>query len=101
MFSMFQIDLENYFEVKYILLKQINIQPSEIELLPYYEYELLIENHQKYMEKEREAREEEEKGQKGQTYNTDKYMKDAKKMVQQPKMPNMPSGMSMPKLPKF
>jgi hypothetical protein len=98
-FSSFQIDLENFLELKYLLIKQLRIQPSEVEQLEYYELEYMIEFHKKWTDKEREAREKDEKQQSSITNN--KQFSDAQKMMKNNNMPKMPSGSSMPKLPKF
>lgn len=52
LFSLFQISLENYLEIKFKLWKDYNLDPNIIESLPYYEYELLIDNINNSIEKE-------------------------------------------------
>lgn len=42
-FSLFQISLDNYFEIKRKLAKDHNISFSELEKLPYFEYQIILE----------------------------------------------------------
>jgi hypothetical protein len=87
---MFQISLENWFEVEYVLLKHLRLQPSELDKMEFYRAELLIENFKKYTEKEKEAQKEQEK-----EYN--QKFADLKSGI---KMPNIPSFSSF-KIPKI
>ena len=40
--SLFKIDIINYIKTKAILVKEFHIQPSEIDNMPVWEYELFI-----------------------------------------------------------
>jgi hypothetical protein len=80
MFGMFQINLENFFEIKFHMLKQLNCQYSEIEQMPYYELEYQVEKLKKYLEKEKEQREKEEAEYK-EKYDKKSYSKDADSMM--------------------
>lgn len=42
-FSLFQISLDNYFEIKRKLAKDHNISFSELEKLPYFEFQIILE----------------------------------------------------------
>ena len=42
LFSLFKIDIINYIKVKSILAKEFHIQPSEIDKMPAWEYELFM-----------------------------------------------------------
>jgi hypothetical protein len=90
-FSLFKIDIINFLTVKSILAKEFNIQPSELENMPAWEYELFVKEINKIVKEENERNKQE----------MDKAgVKDAQKMsnpnnlkkMQQaatPKMPNM------------
>ena len=96
-FKIFQVDLDNYFKNEFILLKELHLQPSEIDSMEYYRFQLLISNYEEYLEKERKEREKEE-AQGREQFNLDKTIKDQKGMMNQqmPKM-NMPNF----KMPAF
>jgi hypothetical protein len=88
--KMFQISLENWFEVEYILLKHLRLQPSELDKMEFYRAELLIENFKKYSEKEKEAQKEQEK-----EYN--QKFSDLKSGIKMPSIPSLGS-FKMPKI---
>lgn len=79
-FGLFQIDLENFFEIKFHMLKQLNCQFSEIEQMPYYELEYMVEKLKKWLEKEKEQRDKEEAEYKEKS-NKNSYMKEADGMM--------------------
>lgn len=80
MFNMFQVDLGNFFDIKFILLKHLKCQFSEIEALPYYEYEIMFEKLKEWLEKEKEQRDKEEKDyQEKQSKNS--HMRDSESMM--------------------
>ena len=75
------------------------MQPSEIEELPYYELEYIIETLVDILEKKKEAEEGDGEGMKE---KQSEYMSQAKGMMSKhstPKMPNMPSTTSFPSMP--
>ena len=99
---MFKIDILNYIKIKAILAKEFHIQPSEIDSMPAWEYELFTKeiNNAVKEENERNKQEMDKSG-----------VNDAKKMVDpknakryqnssMPKMPSMPSMGSF-KIPKM
>ena len=43
LFSLFQISLENYFDIKFRLWKEHELSPEWIESLPFYEYQIWID----------------------------------------------------------
>jgi hypothetical protein len=119
-FTLFQIDIVNYLELKFMLMYKCRMQPSEVEKLDYYELEYTVENWKKWLDKEKEAHDEEEKKSKGSTYKQDRYMQDAGNMVNKygvnknsmpstaatkslanVKMPNIPSSPGNFKMPKM
>lgn len=87
-YSLFVIDIRNLVQNKLFICKEFHVQPSEIDRMPFYEYEYILEdidNYQKRQQKDEEAR--------AQEYNA---------MQSQMKMPNM-NSFKMPKveIPKF
>ena len=103
-FGLFKIDILNYIKIKAILAKDLHIQPSEVEAMPAWEYELFMRELNNAI-KEDNKRNEDEQEKAG--YN------DAKKMASQSnvermqrkamsssniKMPSMPSMPSIPKM---
>ena len=49
-FTLFQISLDNYFEIKLKFAKDYNISFSELEKLPFFEYQILLEKLNKEIE---------------------------------------------------
>ena len=103
-FGLFKIDILNYIKVKALLAKEFHIQPSEIDLMPAWEYEL-------FMKEINAAVKEENKRNETETNNP--IYKDAQKMANYkniekmqkqstPKMPSMPkiSNIGNFKIPK-
>ena len=92
-FGLFKIDIQNYIKLKAILAKEFHIQPTEVDAMPAWEYELFMKELNDIVKEENEK----------QKHEMDKAgIKDAKKMsdpnnirrMQQsavPKMPSMPS----------
>lgn len=103
-FGLFQIDLENYFEIKFHMLKQMQCQFSEVESLPYYELEMMIEKLKKWLEKEKEMRDKEDAEYKDKS-SKNSYTKDADSMMKKYGMGNKGANSytkaSAPKIPKM
>jgi hypothetical protein len=98
-FGLFKIDISNYIKVKSLLAKEFHIQPSEIDAMPAWEYELFMReiNQAVKEENERNKAEMDKAGyDKAQKMSDPRY---AQKMTQNQmlKMPNMGSF----KPPKF
>ena len=88
-FSLFQISLQSYFDLKAAMLKYTHCQPSELERMPFYEIEIILDSLKELAEKEEEERKKKEK-------------KDSSSMPnlnQNSMMRNMQN--SMPKMPNF
>lgn len=92
--------MENWFEVEYILLKTLRLQPSEVDNMEFYRVEILLENHKKWVEKENEERKKQDNETKATGFDkssmssqTNSMMKDAAK--------GLPKMGSLPKMPKF
>ena len=104
-FMLFRIDIVNFIKIKAILSKEFHIQPSEIEMMPAWEYEMFVKELNNIVKEENERQKQE----------MDKAgLKDAQKMsnpsniakMQQAAMPKMPQTPQMPKVvsaptPKF
>lgn len=96
-FALFRIDLINYIKVKSILAKEFHIQPSEIDKMPAWEYEIFMKeiNDAVKEENERNKAEMDKAG-----------LGDAQKMtnpnniskMQKAAMPKMPTMPSMPSI---
>lgn len=43
LFSLFQISLENFFDIKFRLWKEHGLDPEWVESIPYYEYQIWID----------------------------------------------------------
>jgi hypothetical protein len=96
---MFQVNTENLVKSKLYICKEYHIQPSEISILPYYEYEIILEEIkviQKEQEGERE-RQEKQQADMQRNMNPSSMMNSARNS-----MPSM-GNISMPKvnIPKF
>lgn len=92
---MFQISIRSFLKVKVYIYHHLRIQPSEVEKLPYYEYEYLVEDLKQMLEDRRR----EEAGQSGDA-SVSKAMADAKRAMPSapkmpsPKFPSVPSNLS-------
>jgi hypothetical protein len=52
LFSLFQISLENFFDIKFRLWKEHELDPEWIENIPFYEYQIWIQKLNKVIEQE-------------------------------------------------
>lgn len=97
LFSLFKIDIINYIKVKSILAKEFHIQPSEIDKMPAWEYELFMQEINALVKEENERNQKEMDKSGYNKMNDPNYMK---KMAnsQMPKMNNSFKTPSMPKL---
>ena len=100
LFSLFKIDIINYIKVKSILAKEFHIQPSEIDKMPAWEYELFMQEINALIKEENERNQKEMDKSGYNKMNDPNYMK---KMAnsQMPKMPKMNSSFKTPSMPKF
>lgn len=90
----------NFVKVKSILAKEFHIQPSEIEIMPAWEYELFIKEINNAVKEENEKNKNEmDKAGLGDTQHmtSDKYIS----KMQQKAMPKLPSMASLPSMPKI
>ena len=98
LYSQFQINIENLVQNKVSLVRNFHIQPSEIDRMPYWEYEYFIKYANQMIEEENKRQEEENEG-----YDMDSIKRNANSMMKgtTSKMPKMPSIPGMPKMPSF
>ena len=91
-FALWKIDVINLIQIKASLAKNFHIQPSEIDQMPMWEYELFIEEMNKQVKEENDKQQSEMD-----KYHINDYTnpKNFSKMTQ-PKMPSM-STMKIPK----
>ncbi len=94
LFYLFQIDLDNFFDIKFALARHKLCSFDVTELLPFYEYEIYVQKLIEVLKKEQDQQD--KQGEEAQSFsnpysNADKYMRDLQR-----KTPNM-----SPKMPKF
>ena len=97
LFSLFKIDIINYIKVKSILAKEFHIQPSEIDKMPAWEYELFMQEINNLVKEENERNQKEMDKSGYSKMNDPNYMK---KMANS-QMPKMDNSFKMPSMPKF
>ena len=99
-YDMFRINLENLIKNKIYIAREYHIQPSEIDKIPFYEYEIYLEQMNliaKKQEEENKKQQEEYEGMRS-SMNPAKMMSGMKSSMSMPKMPTI-SSPSMPKMP--
>ena len=52
LFSLFQISLENYFDIKFRLWNEHSLDPAWIESIPFYEYQIWVNKINEIIERE-------------------------------------------------
>ena len=99
-YNLFKIDVLNYIKIKATLAKEFHIQPSEVDKLPAWEYELFMKALNELVKEENE-RNEKEMNNSG--VNQAKKMSDPNNIrrMQQSSMRNMPSMPKMPSMGNF
>ena len=91
LYSLLRVNLKNLAKSKLYICKDWHIQPSEIDKLPYYEYEWMIEYiNEDYKEQEKRSKEEQKQ-----------YDSMKKNMPNMNNMNNMMKGYQQPTLPKI
>ena len=90
-YSQFKVDIESLVRSKVHIARNFHISPQDIESLSYWEYEYMVDEMRKTLEKEEKQRNEDEE-----RYNANTpSMRDMRSSL--PKTPKM----STPKLPKL
>lgn len=95
-FSLFKIDVLNYIKTKAVLSKEFHIQPSEIDLMPAWEYEIFIQEINSLVKEENDKNKKEMDRAGYDKINDKNYMN---KIVNS-KLPNLPNGTSF-KMPNI
>lgn len=80
---------------KVVICKNFNIQPSEIERMAYWEYEMSVKECEKIVEEEKKQQEDSEKSH---NYNPRSYQNRADHMMKGYRTPAMPKMPQMPKI---
>lgn len=84
--------MTNWYEIEFVLLKHLNLNPLVVDQLEFYRVEYLMENFKDYNERKNKKREEEEKSQK-QNFNQSSIIKSSQNSFK--------NYLSQNKLPKF
>jgi hypothetical protein len=96
-YLLFKVDIANLVANKVVICKNFNIQPSELERMPFWEYELTFKECEKLAEEEKRRNEEANNDQDSRGYQRQardmmgKYGKNVPKPAAMPSMPIMPS----------
>ena len=91
---MYRIDVRNLVKSKLFICRDYHIQPSEIEKMPYYEFEYMLEDITQITKEQQKQQEEQEK-----QYAEQQHMYNPKTMMNS--MQNSMPKMSMPAMPKI
>lgn len=97
-FNMFKIDIVNLIKIKVSLAKEFHIQPSEIDKMVFWEYELFMKE-LNISVKEDNKRQEKEMENSG--YGDIKKLTDYKNIERQYKSSLSPRSFKMPPMPKI
>ena len=96
-FALFKINIVGLIQIKASLAKNFHIQPSEIDNMPMWEYEMFIDELNKQVKDENKRQQEEMD-----KYHVNDYMKNMKNMnpsnmakMSQPKLPDLSKGFKM------
>lgn len=99
-YSLVKINIANLVQNEAVLLKNYYTPISEIERLPYWQYEMLMSEIEKLVKDENERNKEQE-GSVSQNQMMRQYSNSMSQMTRNMRSSGMPSGMSMPKMPKI
>ena len=90
-FSLFQISLQSYYDLRAALLKYSHLQPSEMDRLPFFELEELLDSLKELTEKEEEERKKKEGKDRSSmpNFNINSAMSRLNAGSSMPSMPNM------------
>jgi hypothetical protein len=94
-FNMFKIDIMNYIHIKAQLAKEFHIQPSEIDIMPAWEYELFTKEISNAVKEDNKRNEEQMNGssmndiRKSPEYRNIERMQRSSSNIKTPKMPDI------------
>ena len=97
-YSLFKVNIANLVQNKARLAYTCHTPPSEVDRMPYWEYEEFMKAMQDIIEEENKRQEEAEKG-KSSKYNPNSYQKQARRSI--PRMPSAPRMPSFNKMPRI
>jgi hypothetical protein len=84
--------LTNWFEIEYYLLKQLRLQPSELDRLEFWRAETLIEIHKEKVEEDNRRKKKESEEQNAGMPNMNSFMSQQQNMYK-----NVTGGFKLPK----
>lgn len=87
LYSMWSIDIRNLVQNKFIICREYNIQPSEIDKMQMFDYENLIEDIVKYAKKQEEQHKKEQEQYNKNNFNFNNYTNAAKNAIPKINMP--------------
>lgn len=93
-FGLFKIDISNYIKVKSLLAKEFHIQPSEIDKMPAWEYELFMKEINNAVKEENERNQTEMDKSDYSKITDSKYIERQQRSMERSaykKMPSMPN----------
>ncbi len=97
--------MENWFNVEFLLLKILRLQPDVLDRMEFYRAEYLMENLKEWNEKEKKHNEEEESRQKESMpkFDSSSLSRSASDMMKGQSLPGMGDlgNFKMPSMPKF
>ena len=101
-YDMYRINLENLIKNKIYIAKEYHIQPSEVDKMPFYEYEIYLEQMNLIAKKQEEEnkKQQEEYDNMRSSMNPAKMMNNMNNSISMPKMPSA-SSISAPSMPKM
>lgn len=97
-YNLFRIDILNYIRTKTTLAKEFHIQPSEIDKMPVWEYEIFMSELNKMIKEENERN---KKDMDAAGLENAKKMSDPKYMANQQRAMQRQSMSSIPKMPSM
>lgn len=98
-YSLFKVNIANLVQNKAQLAYTCRTQPSEIDRMPYWEYEEYMKAMKHIIEEENKRQEEAEKGKQAKTPSINSYQRQAQRSV--PRMPSAPRMPNFNKMPKI
>lgn len=102
-YLLFKVNIENLVVNKVNICKNFYIQPSELERMPYWEYEMTLKECERIADEEKKRQEEENKAY-GNSSSPRNYQNQVNRMMSHsniPKMPSMPRMSGTPRMPSM
>lgn len=93
-FSLFQISLQSFYDLRAALLKYSHLQPSEMDRMPFFELEELVDSLKELADREKEEENKRNSSQEGASFNMSSMNSQVNRMMSN-------TSSSMPSLPNF